>query len=68
MATAISLDRLVARAKAHKMTPSEKRNQRVSMIMGLKGHKSTLTREQVEELMEEHEGHETGPSPENSQK
>lgn len=50
---------LVARARAHKMSPNERRSQRVSLIMGLKDKDSSLTREQVEELLDEHEGHST---------
>jgi hypothetical protein len=38
------------------MSPSEKHKQRVSMIMGLRGSRSTLTREKVETLLEEIEG------------
>lgn len=52
------LETLVARARDHKMTASERRTQRVSLIMGLRGHSSTLTRDKVEELLEENEGHE----------
>ncbi|MCK0196886.1 hypothetical protein MWN34_08160 [Ancylobacter sp. 6x-1] len=54
-----TLEDLVARARAHKMTPNERRMQRVSLIMGLKDKNSSLTREQVEELLDEHEGHST---------
>lgn len=52
------LDQLVARARNHKMTASERRTQRVSLIMGLRGHTSTLTRDKVEEFLDENEGHE----------
>lgn len=51
-----NLDVLVARARAHKMTPAERREQRVSMVMGLRGHASTLTKEKAETLLEELEG------------
>jgi len=50
------LDDLVARARAHKMSPLEKRAQRVSMVMGLRGHNSTLTKEKVATLLDEIEG------------
>lgn len=59
MSTTHSLDALVARARDHKMTPVERRAQRVSLIMGLRGHKSALTKETVEDVLEEVEGHET---------
>jgi hypothetical protein len=62
MSRAISLDDLVARARAHKMTPSEKRTQRVSLIMGLRAKRSTLTREKVEEILDDVEGHEASPT------
>jgi poly-beta-hydroxyalkanoate depolymerase len=51
-----NLDDLIARARAHKMTPTERREQRVSMVMGLRGHTSTLTRDEVETLLDEFEG------------
>lgn len=51
-----NLDELVARARAYKMNPAERREQRVSMVMGLRGHSSTLTREKVETLLDEFEG------------
>jgi hypothetical protein len=38
------------------MTPAERREQRVSMVMGLRGHTSTLTRDEVETLLDEFEG------------
>lgn len=50
------LDDLIARARAHKMTPAERREQRISMVMGLRGHTSTLTKEKVETLLDELEG------------
>lgn len=52
------LEALVAHARNHRMTASERREQRVSLIMGLRSQRSTLTREKVEELVEETEGHE----------
>jgi hypothetical protein len=57
MATSQTLAALVARARDHRMSPMERRTQRVSLIMGLKDKNSTLTREKVEALMDEHEGH-----------
>lgn len=52
----VDLTALVARARAHKMSPAERRAQRVSMVMGLRGHESTLTRDKVETLLDELEG------------
>lgn len=56
MANAAQLSALVERARNHKMSPTERRAQRVSLVMGLRGHASTLTREKVETLLEEFEG------------
>ena len=56
MTQAVKLQDLVARARDHKMSPSEKRAQRVSLIMGLRAGRSTLTREKVEEILENNEG------------
>lgn len=47
---------LIARARAHKMTPSERRDQRVSLVMGMRGRSSTLTREKVATILAEVEG------------
>lgn len=56
MAHALTLDDLVTRARGHKMTPAERRAQRISLIMGLRAKRSTLTREKVEEILENTEG------------
>jgi poly-beta-hydroxyalkanoate depolymerase len=56
MAESARLDELIARARKHKMSPTERRAQRVSLVMGLRGHKSTLTKEKVETLFQEFEG------------
>lgn len=53
----ISTSELFNMARSHRMTPAERREQRVSMIMGLRGSTSTLTREKVEEVLDEVEGH-----------
>lgn len=50
------LETLVARARNHKMTPAERREQRVSLVYGLRGHSSTLTKEKVETILDEVEG------------
>lgn len=51
-----TLDDLAAKVRGHRMTPSQRRQQRVSLIMGLRAQHSTLTREKVEELLDEREG------------
>jgi hypothetical protein len=56
----LALNELVARARQHRMTPAERRAQRVSLIMGLRGDRSTLTREKVEEVLDDVEGHDGG--------
>lgn len=48
---------LVDRARKHVMTSSEKRLQRVSLVMGLRGEGSTLTREIVGEVLDTVEGY-----------
>ena len=57
MARSAQLSELVSRAKHYKMTPKERHAQRVSLVMGMRGRSSTLTREKVETLLEEIEGH-----------
>lgn len=47
---------LIARARAHRMTPEERRDQRVSLVMGMRGRSSTLTREKVATILSEVEG------------
>lgn len=61
-AVAFSLSDLIERARNHRMTPNERRAQRVSLIMGLQDKKSSLTREKVESMLDEVEGHTTGPA------
>ena len=56
MANSSRYTNAVERARAHKMTPVERREQRVSMVMGLRGHTSTLTHEKVSTLLDEFEG------------
>jgi poly-beta-hydroxyalkanoate depolymerase len=52
------LDELIERARSHQMSAAERRAQRVSLLMGLSSHRSTLTRETVEEILDRVEGHE----------
>lgn len=59
-------DEIAAQAPNYKMSPEEKRAQRISLIMGLRSHRSTLTRETVESLMEEMEGLPERASPRSS--
>ncbi len=47
---------MIARARAHKMSPEERRDQRVSLVMGMRGKSSTLTREKVTTILAEVEG------------
>lgn len=56
MGQTAQLSELVARARNHKMTPTERRAQRVSLVYGLRGHTSTLTKEKVETMLDEIEG------------
>jgi poly-beta-hydroxyalkanoate depolymerase len=62
----IGLQQLVANARQHRMNPAERREQRVSLIMGLRGHSSALTREHVEEVLADVEGHEDVPDSQRS--
>jgi hypothetical protein len=48
---------LVEQARTHRMTPRERREQRLSLIMGLRGAHSTLTREKAKEVLDDTEGH-----------
>lgn len=57
MGQTLQLEALLERARAHKMTPDERRTQRISLVMGLRGNQSTLTKEKVGTLIEEFEGH-----------
>jgi hypothetical protein len=57
MQTHVTTEELFRRAREHKMSPAERRAQRVSMIMGLRGSTSTLTSEIVEKVLDEVEGH-----------
>lgn len=47
---------MIARARAHRMSPEERRDQRVSLVMGMRGKSSTLTREKVTTILAEVEG------------
>lgn len=47
---------MIAKARAHRMTPAERREQRVSLVMGMRGKSSTLTHEKVATILAEVEG------------
>jgi Asp-tRNA(Asn)/Glu-tRNA(Gln) amidotransferase C subunit len=55
----LTLAQIAEKAKAHKMTPAERRAQRVSLIMGLRSKNSTVTREQVSSTLDAIEGRES---------
>jgi hypothetical protein len=57
----LTLDQIASMARDHKVTPAEKRAQRVSLIMGLRSDNSTLTRDEVASLVGQIEGHESSP-------
>lgn len=56
MARSARLNDLIARTRNRKMSAAERREQRVSLVTGLRSHKSTLTREKVATLVSEIEG------------
>jgi phosphopantetheine adenylyltransferase len=60
----LTLEQIAAKAREHKVTPAEKRAQRVSLIMGLRSDNSTLTRDEVADLVGRLEGHDTTPDAE----
>lgn len=49
------LEMLVELARGYRMSPAERREQRISLMMGLRGSRSTLTREKILELLGEAE-------------
>ncbi len=53
----LSLEEIAEMARKHEITAAERRAQRVSLIMGLGSKDPTLTREKVERLVDETEGH-----------
>jgi hypothetical protein len=58
MAT-LTLEQIAEKARSHRVTPSERKAQRVSLIMGLRSKNSTLTRDEVSSFLDQNEGHET---------
>ena len=51
-----TLEEIVKFSRAHKVTPVERRAQRISLMMGLRSAKSTMTREEVSVLLDTIEG------------
>jgi len=58
MAT-LTLEQIAEKARNHRVTPAERRAQRVSLIMGLRSKNSTLTRDEVSSFLDQNEGRET---------
>ncbi|WP_439373498.1 hypothetical protein [Bradyrhizobium sp. DASA03120] len=58
MAT-LTLEQIAEKARNHRVTPAERKAQRVSLIMGLRSRNSTLTRDEVSSFLDQNEGHET---------
>jgi len=58
--TTLTLDEIREFATKHAVSPQEKRAQRVSMITGMLSKKSTLTKDKVESLLNQLEGHDAG--------
>jgi hypothetical protein len=56
MKTRLSFDQIRELAQKSKQSPSERRAQRLSTVMGVRSASSTLTRERVEEVLNEIEG------------
>lgn len=58
----LTLNQIIDIARSHKVTPSERRAQRVSLMMGLRPKNSTVTREQASSVLDSIEGHESTPA------
>ncbi|WP_315796322.1 MULTISPECIES: hypothetical protein [unclassified Bradyrhizobium] len=58
MAT-LTLEQIAEKAKNHRVSPAERKAQRVSLIMGLRSKNSTLTRDEVSSFLDQNEGRET---------
>ncbi len=54
----MTLDQIAEKARRHVVTPSQRRAQRVSLVMGLRANGSNVTREEVSSFLDEIEGHE----------
>lgn len=55
----LTLEQIADKARKHVVTPTERRAQRVSLMMGLRSKNSTLTREEVASFLDQNEGHDT---------
>ena len=55
----LTLEQIAEKARKHRVTPTERRAQRVSLIMGLRSKNSTLTRDEVSSFLDQNEGRET---------
>lgn len=60
--TTLTLAQIAEKARNHKMTPQERRAQRISLLMGLRSKNSTVTKEEVASFLDQNEGHETTES------
>ena len=58
----LTLEEIAQKAREHKITPTERRAQRISMIMGLRSSSSTLIREEVSDLLTDFEGEDASTS------
>ena len=54
-----TLEEIVKFSKSHRVSPAERRAQRVSLMMGLRSNKSTVTREEISHFLDHIEGRET---------
>jgi hypothetical protein len=54
----LTLEQIAEKARNHRVTPAERRAQRVSLIMGLRSKNSTVTREEVSSFLDQNEGRE----------
>ena len=57
----MTLEQIAEKARTHKITPEEKRAQRISLINGVLSHKTTLSRTDVVEILDEIEGRAVSP-------
>lgn len=55
----LTLEQIAEKARTHVVTPTERRAQRISLMMGLRSKNSTVTREEVASFLDENEGRET---------
>lgn len=58
----MTLDQVIEKARSHTITPEEKRAQRISLINGVLSQKTTLSRDNVVDLLNKIEGHSGEPT------